>query len=545
MLKRLTIDNYALIDNLEIEFDHELNIITGETGAGKSVLLSALGIVLGAKPDISAIKNPEKNCWIEAQFEKVDNETLELIRENCIDIDDSLIIRRILMPAGKNRAFINDQPCSISLLKEISAFLIDIHSQHDTLLLTSSKYRLKAIDSIAGNSALRNDFKTAFQQVNALRKEIAQCRARIEEERKNADWISHQFSELDQAKLEEGEKESLEQEQQVLENSEKITEVLAPMAAVMDEEEGVLDNIHKMLNGFEHLRGVYPHAEDYSRRLRSLEIELKDISSEAQNDLEHIQSDPQRAAFIDQRLGVIYNLLRKNSKNTVSELIALREQFRVQCKDLDEAEDKISALETEFEKAKEELLRKKEALHKSREDVLESFSKDVEAMLRTMAMGDAVFSAAIFEKEVSEDGCDEVAFLFSANRGVAAQPVEKVASGGELSRIMLSVKAVLSSVMSLPTMIFDEIDTGISGMTAAAVGEVLMGMSKGIQLINITHLPQVASLGKRHFLVFKQESRTYIKELSEQERLEEIAKMLSSACITEAAREQAKNLLAR
>ncbi|MBQ0081467.1 MAG: DNA repair protein RecN [Alistipes sp.] len=545
MLKRLTIENYALIDHLEIEFDKELNIITGETGAGKSVLLSALGTVLGAKPDAAIIKDPQKNCWIEAEFEGTDTEIKTLAEENCIDIDDSLIIRRILMPGGKNRAFVNDQPSSISLLRDIASFLIDIHSQHDTLLLTSGAYRLKAIDSIASNEEIRKKYRLAFERVKELRRNLAELKERVAEERKNADWTLYQFKELDEAKLEEGEKERLEEEQQILENAERISEAVVPLAAIMDEENGVLDNIHSILSGIEHLQNIYPNSKNYVQRLRSLEIELKDISGEAHDEIERIQSNPERLEAIDKRLGLIYNLLKKHSKQTVSELISLKEHYKTMCIELDEGEETIAELEKELSKAVEEETAIEKALHKSREDVLEKFSKDVENRLKFMAMNDAVFQASITSKEASLDGCDEITFLFSANRGMAVQPVQKVASGGELSRIMLSLKSVLSSVMKLPTIIFDEIDTGVSGMTAAAVGDVLLGMSKGIQLINITHLPQVASLGRRHFFVYKQNSSTYIKVLSEQERLEEIAKMLSSAEITQAAREQAKNLLDR
>lgn len=545
MLKRLTVENYALIEHLEIEFDSSLNIITGETGAGKSILMGALALLLGAKNDSTTIKDNSRSCVVEGEFDIARLGLEEAFKELDIEYDHETIIRRTISPSGKSRAFVNDQPVQLSDLKQLGAYLIDIHSQHQNLILSSPQFRIHAIDTIAGNGALLAEYRKAFSALQEARHALTELQQSAKRNADEEDWLRHQAEELRSANLRVGEMEELEAELRTLENADSISEALQKVTQSLDEEvTGVLTTLRESENTLRRVAENYAAATELIERLHSTAVELKDISATTAYDLERIEANPERLDAVNNRLDLIYTLQRKHRCEGIEELIALRDKYSEQLSAIEHSDEAIAEAEQRVAECEEATTSLAVKLHDARLKASPAFAKGVVEILRNVAMADAEFKIAVTPCTPTISGADTVDFLFSANKAVEPRPIEKIASGGELSRVMLALKTILAQHLALPTIIFDEIDTGISGRTANDVGDIIARLAQSMQVIDITHSPQVASKGSRHFLVYKEQSRSNIRPLSAEERIEEIAKMLSGDTITEAALAQAKHLLA-
>ena len=544
MLRRLLVENYALIEHLEIEFDSSLNIITGETGAGKSILMGALALLLGAKNDSTAIKDNSRACIVEGEFCVKDLGLEEAFAELDIEYDHETIIRRTISPSGKSRAFVNDQPVQLTDLKQLGAYLIDIHSQHQNLILSSPQFRIHAIDTIAGNASLLAEYAKAFSTLQEAKRSLAELQQAAKRNADEEDWLRHQAEELRGASLRIGEVEELEQELRTLENADSISEALQRVTQSLDEDvTGVLTTLREAENSLRRISENYAAANDLVERIHSAAVELKDISATTSYDLERIEANPERLDAVNSRLDLIYTLQRKHRCEGIEELIALRDKYNEQLSAIEHSDELLAEAEQRVAECEKEATSLAVKLHDSRAKASPTFAKGVVEILRNVAMADAEFKIAVTPCTPTASGADTVDFLFSANASVEPRPIEKIASGGELSRVMLALKTILAQHLALPTIIFDEIDTGISGRAANDVGDIIARLAKSMQVIDITHSPQVASKGSRHFLVYKEQSRSNIRPLSQQERVEEIAKMLSGDTITEAALTQAKHLL--
>lgn len=547
MLTRLTVENYALIERLELVLDPHLNIITGETGAGKSILLGALGLLLGAKNDGAAIRDNEHNCIIEGTFDISGLGLEPLFEQMDIDYSDETVIRRVITPAGKSRSYVNDLPVQLSQLKELGTHLIDIHSQHQNLILSSEGFRTQALDTMAANGTLMNDYREEYTRLKSLERRLAELKAAAAEAGKEEEWIRFQAEELTSANLREGEVEELEAEQAELENADTTSETLAQITASFDgDEEGVLVSLKNAENGLRHISSSYKPAGELADRIHSTILELRDINATVAADAERIESDPERLEKVNDRLATIYSLCQKHRVQNIEELIALRDKFRKQLEAITSGGEEIAALESETESTRSRAAALADKLHEGRTKAAPEFGREVAERLSRLGMPDARFTVEVeAHDELTPTGRDTVAFLFSANKNMTPQPAERIASGGEMSRMMLSLKSLLASRMKLPTIIFDEIDTGVSGRIADAMGEIISELSQSMQVVNITHLPQVASKGEAHFVVYKENSRSDIRRLTAEERVVEIAKMLSGSEISDAALTQARILLSR
>ena len=542
----MVVENYALIEHLEIEFDSSLNIITGETGAGKSILMGALALLLGAKNDSTTIKDNSRSCVVEGEFDIARLGLEEAFKELDIEYDHETIIRRTISPSGKSRAFVNDQPVQLSDLKQLGAYLIDIHSQHQNLILSSPQFRIHAIDTIAGNGALLAEYRKAFSALQEARHALAELQQSAKRNADEEDWLRHQAEELRSANLRVGEMEELEAELRTLENADSISEALQKVTLSLDEEvTGVLTTLRESENTLRRVAENYAAATELIERLHSTAVELKDISATTAYDLERIEANPERLDAVNNRLDLIYTLQRKHRCEGIEELIALRDRYAEQLSVIEHSDEAIAEAEQRVAECEEATTSLAVKLHDARLKASPAFAKGVVEILRNVAMADAEFKIAVTPCTPTISGADTVDFLFSANKAVEPRPIEKIASGGELSRVMLALKTILAQHLALPTIIFDEIDTGISGRTANDVGDIIARLAQSMQVIDITHSPQVASKGSRHFLVYKEQSRSNIRPLSAEERIEEIAKMLSGDTITEAALAQAKHLLSR
>ncbi len=549
MLASLHIQNYALIDSAEIELGPGLTIITGETGAGKSILLGALGLLLGDRADSSLLFDKSRKCVVEGKFTVGKFGLKKFFEDNDLDYSDETIIRREFTSEGKSRAFVNDTPVTISFLKQISPRLLDVHSQHETLTLTNSNFQLSALDAIAGNDKLNVEYSERFKRYKKSLSALEALKDIEAQSKKDLDYFTFQFEELDTMQLKELEQDELESELKTLENAETIKSGLAKsFGALNGGEENLVAGINAVKISMNQLSKYNPKVAALSGRLNSVLIELQDISAETEQLEEEIVYDPKRIALVNERLDAIYRLQQKHGVSTITELIVL-------CDELREKIDSIASLDAQLIFAEKELneslvlVRETgEKLTAKREESAPKLSKEIKAMLGELGMPAAQLKV---EMETTADplnsGFDKVQFMFTANKGSDLQPISKVASGGELSRLMLSLKAMLSKGASLPTIIFDEIDTGISGDIAAKAGGIMHKMGANMQVITITHLPQVASKGDTHLFVYKEEvgkkTVSCIKQLTDKQRIEEIAKMLSAGKPGEAARENAKELL--
>ena len=547
MLRRLSVSNYILIDSLEIEFDPNLNIITGETGAGKSILLGALGLLLGNKNEGAVLRDTQRNCVIEGAFDIAAYGLRSFFEANDLDYADEAVVRRVITPAGKSRAYINDLPVQLAQLREFGGRLIDIHSQHQNLILASEEFRTEALDTVAGNSELRADYRSRYERLQESQRRYARLYAEAEAARRDEEWLRYQSEELAAARLRAGEVAELEAEQAVLANADQIGEAITTVRNAFDGDEiGVLAQIKNAEVEIGRLGGSYPRAAELSERLRSTLEELKDIAATLAEDGERIETNPERLQKVDDRLNALYTLCQKHRVADEGELIALRDRYAAQLDAITHSDEELAALQAEIAAQRNETELLASELHRTREQAAPAFAEQIVATLVRLGMPEARFEAAVVDSStLAPNGRDRVEFRFSANRTTPPAAVERIASGGEQSRVMLALKALLARRMQLPTILFDEIDTGVSGRIADAMGEIICTLAETMQVVDITHLPQVASKGSTHFVVYKRDGETHIARLTPAERTTEIAKMLSGSEITEAAMTQARILLGK
>lgn len=547
MLRRLTVENYALIDKLDLQLDSHLNIITGETGAGKSILLGALGLLLGNKNESGSLRDESRNCVIEGVFELKGYSLESLFEEHDLDYEEQTVVRRMISPSGKSRAFVNDMPVQLSVLKELGARLIDIHSQHQNQVLADEAFRLRSVDMLAGATDEVAQYGEVYAELKSAERELERMVAEAESLRKDEEWLRYQVEEFDAAALKQGELVELEQELGVLENAEQISEALISVRNILDAEQiGVLEQLSAAEGAIAHVSNNYPAGVEIAERLHSVVQELKDLGATVADDSERIEADPERLERLTNRVNMIYSMCQKHRVSTLDELILVGDKFREQLVTITHSDSELKRQRELISSLEKRAKKQAVAIHALREKVAQQTSKSIAKSLSALGMPEAKFDVEVVAtEELMPTGCDRVRFMFSANKNMAQQPVEKIASGGEISRVMLALKALLAQKAKLPTIIFDEIDTGVSGRIADAMGEIIRSLSENMQVVAITHLPQVASKGESHFVVYKRDSRTNINRLQEAERVEEIAKMLSGSVITEAALSQARLLLGR
>lgn len=549
MLRKLYVENYALIDRLEIGLGEGLNIITGETGAGKTILLGALGLLLGNRGDGSMMKDAQCNCIIEGEFE-IGRYGLEaFFSEHDLDYDQHTIVRRVLSPGGKTRCYINDLPVQVTMLKEFGSHLIDIHSQHQSLLLSEDGFRTNIVDSVAGHSLLLSDYAGAYDELRMAERELLRLRDESERSRQDEEWLSFQVRQLDDAKLAEGELAELEARQAELAHAQEIQEALGGSAVMLAEDEsGILPRLKAVERDLAGIAGYYPRAEELLGRVRTSLVELKDIEAEISSEAERIDSEPGELERVSGRLDMIYSLLHKHKAGSLEELITLHRQYTARLAAITGSEEAVAEAERRIKECTEKACKLADKITAGRKKAGVVITAHVEKTLAALGMPSSVFTVGIAPAEVlKKTGSDEISFMFSSNKGMTPAPVEKIASGGEVSRVMLALKSLVARSSNLPTIIFDEIDTGVSGRIADAMGNIIEELACNMQVMNITHLPQVASKGNVHFLVYKEtvdgRARTSIRRLSDSERVEEIAKMISGTTTTDAAVTQAKLLL--
>lgn len=552
MLHSLHIRNYILIDSLDIEFPEGLVIITGQTGAGKSILLGALSLLAGARADASLIREGADSCVVEAEFTGKDEALDALLDEADVERDgDRLLIRRVVSASGRSRSFINDCPVQVGLLQEAATRLVDIHSQHNSLLLTDARFQLSVLDHFAGNGEALEACRAAWRELQASNAALAQARSEQERLRADSDYNEAQWRQLDEAKLVPGELEALEEEQKSLANAEQIKEGLGRALALLSSDEqtpGVTAAVKEAARALEHITRYLPAASELQARLESARIELDDLCGEIESLDGRIDLSPARLEAVEERMSRLYTLLKKHSCATVDELIAVRERYSEMLFDTSAAEDRIRELERAVQQAENAYRNASATLTKARCTAAPSFAAEITKSLRFLELDRAVFEVQILAAPESATGTDRAQYLFSAT-GRNPVDVAKCASGGELSRIMLSLKAMMARFVGMPTLIFDEIDTGVSGSVADKMGRLICEMGREMQVFAITHLPQVAARGDAHYVVEKSDTpdgRTVssIRELHDEARTMEIARLLSGATISEAAVANARALLA-
>jgi DNA repair protein RecN (Recombination protein N) len=550
MLKNLLIQNYALIDHLEIEFYPGLNIITGETGAGKSILLGALGLILGNRADANVLKDKSKGCVVEGVFNVSSYNLEDFFTANDLDYLDNTIIRRIINSAGKTRAFVNELPVTLNILKDLVSQIIDIHSQHQNLLLANSNFQLSVLDSFASNSLRVLEYNELFRKYRALVAELDDLKEKSEKAKADFDYLQFQLNQLDEAKLVVGEDLELEALQQQLMHSEEIKTSLKNAATFLNaDEQSVLIWLKDTEALLSKISNFFQPGQGLADRVEACRIELKDIAHEVDFQSEKMELDPMQLESVNQRLDLILSLQQKHRVNSVVELIDLRENLRMQVDEINNYDLIVEVKTKELSDLEYRAMQLAKEINTIRTTASSSFEKSIMGLLVQLGMAHAGFKVDFVQhNELQINGIDKVSFLFTANKQIPLQELSKVASGGELSRLMLSLKSLLVKTKGLPTIILDEIDTGVSGEVADKVGNIINDMSKEMQVINITHLPQIASKGSRHFLVYKdneeESSRTEIRLLSNEERIVEIAKMLSGEKVSDAALTNAKHLLA-
>ena len=550
MLKHLYIKNFTLIDELDIELRQGFSVITGETGAGKSIILGAIALLLGQRADPKAIKLGTDKCIIEAHFDISNYGIDDFFTENDIENEpNDCIIRRELTASGKSRAFINDTPVQLAMLKELGERLVDVHSQHQNLLLNKQDFQLSVVDIIAEDSCQLAKYQQIYRQYQQAKRELETLKESIERNRQNADFLQFQYDELSRASLVDGEQEELEQKNDTMSHSEEIKSALYDADNYMSAEQtGIVGAIRSALSSLKRIEKVYPVAEELVERLDSSYIELKDIAEEISGYLEDIDFDPAEMDTVVNRLDRLYDLEKKYNVDTVGELIAKRDDLRQQLDGIENSDEALSDLQEKMNVLKEEVHKEALVLTKIREAACKIIEKEMKDKLVPLGMPHVRFAIQMTTGEFDFNGQDKVAFLFSANTSTPLQPVSQVASGGEIARVMLSLKAMISGVVKLPTIIFDEIDTGVSGKMAEKMAEMMQEMgNSGRQVISITHLPQIAALGSSHYKVEKKETASgttsSMQELTPEQRVLEIAQMLSGSDISEAAIQNARQLL--
>ena len=550
MLTKLTVSNYALIQELSVEFLSGLNIVTGETGAGKSIILGALGLILGSRADLSALKNKDEKCIVEGAFEIENYNLKHFFEENDLDYDTVTVLRREITSSGKSRAFVNDTPVNLKVIQELGLKLIDIHSQHQNLELGNHQYQLNVVDTVSGSFKILNEYKQQFSTVVNLKKKLAELVEKSKQASSDLDYYQFQFNQLEEAKLNENEHEELEAEFKKLTHAEEIKTAFQEISALLDNEQfSVIQNIKETRRIFDKVQNFIAEAPALNQRLQSVVFELKDISEEIEQLTEKIEHNPNRIELINDRLNINYSLQQKHHVSTVGELIELKNTFEEKINRAVAYDNEISSIENELKINLLELEKRAEILTETRKKVFSGLESKMVDALRQLGIDKAKF-IVVHEilPEFTQTGKDSVSFLFSANTDTQPAEISKIASGGEMSRLMLAIKNLLGNSKSLPTIIFDEIDTGVSGVVADKVGDIIYELSKNMQIINITHLPQIASKGNAHYEVYKEESNigttvTKIKSLTYEERVLHIARMLSGKDITQAAINNAIELL--
>lgn len=550
MLKQLYIKNFTLIDELNISLYPGFSVITGETGAGKSIILGAIGLLLGNRADSKAIKAGRDRCVIEAHFDLSRYGMQKFFDDNDIDYDaDDTIIRRELTAAGKSRAFINDTPVPLTRMRELGEQLVDIHSQHQNLLLQKEDFQLNVVDIIAQDTEQLKIYQKEYYAYRKAKELLEELKAEIAKNRENEEFMRFQHKELDDANLQEGELEQLEQEAETLSHSEDIkTALYEADSALSGENDSILDKLKNATHQLENICDVYPSMADVAGRMQSSYIELKDIAQEISSSVDHVEFDPNRLDAINTRLDKLYTLQQKFHVETVTELIATRDRIAEQLSHIDNGDEDIEEKEKEVAALLVKAEKQAALLTSIRQKSAKAIEKEMKGRLIPLGIPNVRFEIAFAEKPLSGNGADKVSFLFSANKSTQLQPVSQVASGGEIARVMLSLKAMISGAVKLPTIIFDEIDTGVSGKIAEKMADIMEEMGlQNRQVLSITHLPQIAAKGSHHYKVLKEETEngtiSHMKELNNQERIEEIAQMLSGSDITQAALANAKELL--
>lgn len=550
MLTQLYIKNFTLIDELNVDFHPSFSVITGETGAGKSIILGALGLLLGNRADVKTIKEGTQRCIVEGHFDITRYALEQFFFENDIDfVGEDCILRREVNSNGKSRAFINDTPVGLNLMKELGEQLIDIHSQHQNLLLQKQDFQLSVVDIIAKNQSLLTQCKKEYAEYNDSKSKLQRAKQSIEESKTNIDFIRFQYNELAALNLQVGEEESLEQQSKTMQHSEDIKSSLYEVDSnLSDESTGIITRLYRSLSAIKSIAEVLPQAEDITERLDNTYIELKDISSEVSDMLENIEYDPQELERINNRLDAIYTLQQKHHVNSVEELVRLQEDYKATLDNVANSDVALEELENSMKESLTKVSKTADELTKKRKASIKTIVSDIAERLKALALPNVSFNINIKKKEISSNGCDDVEFLFSANPGTPLRPISEIASGGEIARVMLSLKAMLSGAVKLPTIIFDEIDTGVSGRIAEQMAVIMKEMGHSDrQVISITHLPQIAAQGSNHYKVYKEqdnnETHSHLTHLTDDERIQEIAQMLSGSNVTEAAINNAKELL--
>ena len=550
MLKQLYIKNFTLIDELNIQMHPGFSVITGETGAGKSIILGAIGLLLGNRADSKSIKAGKDRCVIEAHFDLSKYDMQQFFTDNDIDEDLSdTIIRRELTAAGKSRAFINDTPVSLTKMRELGEQLVDIHSQHQNLLLQKEDFQLNVVDIIAQDEKQRKNYEAAYNQYKQANQKLNALKAEIEKNRENEDFLRFQFKELDEAQLQNGEQEELEQEYEMLSHSEDIKTALYQADNHLSGDDGnIIERLKQTSEQLANIKDVYPEVTELLERIDSSYIELKDIAQEINGLTDHVEFDPARLETINERLDKLNSLQQKFHVRDLGELIETYHQLKEQLSHIDHSDENVEALEQEVAQLLEKAQKQAKELTAIRTKAAKKVEEEMKQRLIPLGIPNVRFCISLTEKPLSHDGGDKVSFLFSANKSTPLQPVTQVASGGEIARVMLSLKAMISGAVKLPTIIFDEIDTGVSGKIAEKMAQIMVEMGNHErQVLSITHLPQIAAMGSHRYKVSKEETDegtiSRMTELSQQERIQEIAQMLSGSDVSEAALANAKELL--
>ena len=550
MLRNLHIQNYALIESLDLDFTEGFSVITGETGAGKSILLGAIGLLTGQRAETAAIRTGAAKCVVEGTFDIEGYDLQPLFEEHDIEYDNECIVRREIASTGKSRAFINDTPVSLGILKQLGERLVDIHSQHQNLLLNTEGFQLRVLDTLSEDKSIRQQYTEAYRHYRDTAARLDALRNQLTGDQGDEEYIRFQLSQFDEWRLQEGEQEELEQELELLSHAEEIKESLYRIDAMLSGDDGGQTSALKSVTSqLRSLTAIYPGAEDWHERMESLYIELKDIADDVSDASERISYDPERQAWVEQRLDTIYTAQQKHRVGSVAELLEIAERFRDTLQRIDEAGERIAAMEKETAAALEALQHAAEGLTAQRQAIATTFEKEIATRLVELGIPNTRFAVEITpRRQPDSTGADSVAFLFSANKNSALQNIAEVASGGEISRIMLSLKSIIATATAMPTLIFDEIDTGVSGTIAARMADIMESIaSHGRQVISITHLPQIAAKGTAHYKVYKEDTEdatvSHIRTLTTDERISELAQMMSSGTLTEAAINNAREML--
>ena len=550
MLRNLHIQNYALIEVLDLDFSEGFSVITGETGAGKSILLGAIGLLTGQRAETSAIRNGASKCIVEGTFDIAGYGLEELFDENDIEYDAECIVRREIAATGKSRAFINDSPVPLTILKQLGERLIDIHSQHQNLLLNSEGFQLGVLDTLSADKSVKEHYTQAYHHYREVSAQLEALQAQLTGDQGDEEYIRFQLQQFDEWRLKEGEQEELEQELDMLTHAEDIKAGLYRISAALSGEEGAQTAaLRSTTSALRSLISIYPQAEEWHERMESLYIELKDIADEVADAEERITYDPERQAWVEGRLDIIYSAQQKHRVSTIAELLEIEQRYRDTLDRIDDSAERIADMERQKEAAYTVLQEAGARLTAQRSEVACTFEKEIAARLIDLGIPNTRFAVDITpRRQPDATGADSVSFLFSANKNGTLQDIAQVASGGEISRIMLSLKSIIAAAKALPTLIFDEIDTGVSGTIAARMADIMDEIARhGRQVISITHLPQIAAKGTAHYKVYKEDTDTatvsHIRSLTTEERISELAQMMSAGTLTEASINNAREML--